>query len=196
MRYEEAIKILGVSYKTLGRYVKKGYIRTSYYELPKYKSRTKNYWDEDVYAMVGRKVKERGHKVVSYIRINNRTTESLARLAKQKESIHMFATARGIDIDDVYEDIGHGTDFSKAGRPEFHRLLQDIMKDDIDMVIIETKDRLMRVGIEILEALFKYYQCELLIINKHLGDTYYESEQSADLARLLASAKIDRIGSD
>lgn len=194
MLKEEAMQILDVSYSTLKRYVKKGLIRTTKYEMPGKRGKN-NYWDEDVYALVGRRI-QKGHEIAAYIRVNGSFKEDRAKLQEQRDKINMFAAARGLTVDRVYEDIAASTDFTEAKRPSFFELYRNILNGNVDAVIVDSKDRFTRIGWEILEMTFKHYGTDVLIINKAITDEYYQREQSEDLARLLAQAKIERISSE
>lgn len=152
-----------------------------------------NYWDEDVYALIGRKV-HRGHEVVGYIRVNGNHKEDRAKLEDQRNRMREFCSARGISLDKVYEDQCPSTEFSSKYRPALHEMIKRLLEGHIDAIIIDTKDRLFRIGFDVLEVMFKYHGTELIVMNPALTDDYYQKEQSEDLARLLAQAHIDRIG--
>jgi len=193
MTKQEALEILGVSWSSLRRYVDKGLVRTSKYEMPGKRGK-RNYWDEDVYAMIGRKI-HRGHEVVGYIRVNGVFKEDKEKLADQRARMRKFCNARGISLDRVYEDIAASTQFSTKKRPALHEMIQRVLSGHIDGIVIDTKDRLFRIGYEVLETMFKYHGTQLIVMNPALTDEYYQKEQSDDLAKLLAQAKIERISS-
>jgi len=193
MTKQEALEILGVSWSSLRRYVDKGLVRTSKYEMPGKRGK-RNYWDEDVYAMIGRKI-HRGHEVVGYIRVNGVFKEDKEKLADQRARMRKFCNARGISLDRVYEDIAASTQFSTKKRPALHEMIQRVLSGHIDGIVIDTKDRLFRIGYEVLETMFTYHGTQLIVMNPALTDEYYQKEQSDDLAKLLAQAKIERISS-
>jgi putative resolvase len=189
MTKREAMEVIGCSWSTLRRYVGKGYIRTSTRQ-----NGHKNYWDEDVYAMVGKRIGAREHWVVSYARVNGRSKKADQKIEEQKRIIYQWCAKRGLTIDKSYEDRGPSTEYSPSKRPGLHELLQDIFHKRVDAVVVETRDRIARIGWEIFKELFKYHGVELIIINKVIGDPYYQSEQAEDLAKILDQAKIDRVG--
>ncbi|MFW9948494.1 MAG: recombinase family protein [Candidatus Thorarchaeota archaeon] len=195
MTKNEALAVLGCSYSTLKRYAKKGLIRTYKYEM--YGKRGKNnYWDEDVYALVGKKIESKGHSVVGYVRVSGSFKKDLDNLESQKRLMREFCTRRGIALEKLYEDKGHSTDFSKSGRPAFHELLRDIISNRIQAVVIDTKCRLMRVGFELLEEICIYHGVDIVIMNPVLKDPYYLEEQTTDLTKLIERAGLDRIKKD
>lgn len=192
MTYKEALKILGVSYSTLQRYVKRGLIRRYRYEMPHMRGRM-NYWDEDVYALVGRKWTEE-NLIVGYVRVKGRSKQDLEKLQEQKEMMRQFCTRRGIALERVYEDIGPGTDFSADRRPGLHDLMQDILNNKVQALVVDRVDRLSRVGQELWSLWFRYNKCDLVIMNPALEDPYYQEEQSGDLATLIQRAGLERSG--
>jgi len=187
----EALAVLGCSYSTLKRYSKKGLIRVYKYEMYGKRGRH-NYWEEDVYAMVGKKMTKE-HWIVGYVRVGKRFKEDLAQLQSQKNLMRHFCTKRGISLEKVYEDIGASTDYSESGRPQFHQLLRDVMAGKVDAIVVDTKCRLTRVALEVYLELFKYHGTDLVIMNPVLIDPYYLSEQSDDLTKLIQTAGLDRV---
>lgn len=188
MYIKEVLQILGVSYGTVRHWVKKGKIRTS-------KSHIGNrlvYWDDDVWAMIGRRV-ARDHKVVAYCRVDGTTERKRGIMQRQQEKISIFATARSLSIDEVYEDWGLSTAFDPKSRPGLHSLLVDIIQGKIQTVIVETPDRLARVGWELFPTLFSYYGVELVIMNKAIKLAEYQEEQERDLQWILQRAGVERV---
>jgi hypothetical protein len=61
-------------------------------------------------------------------------------------------------------------------------------------VVIETPDRLARIGREIIEQLCRYYGVQLCYVNRAIQRPEYLAEQEKDIVRLLERAKIDRLG--
>lgn len=192
MTKNEALKVLGCSYSTLKRYSKKGIIRVYKYEMHGKRNKY-NYWDEDVYRLVGKIIEEKGHSVVGYVRVKGAFKADQDNLQKQKNNMREFCTRRGISLEKLYEDRGASTDYSKSGRPAFHELLRDIMSKRVQAVVIDTKCRLTRVAFEILEELCIYHGVDIVIMNPVLEDPYYLEEQSNDLAKLIRDAGLDRV---
>lgn len=194
MLWNKAMEVLGVSYSTLTRYTKAGKIRTSKYKMIGKMGKT-NYWDEDVYALVGRRLKRKAgaKEVAAYFRAGSASNEARARKEKSKDLVNKFCLARGITIDRIYEDTASGARWDYKARPDLHRLIQDIMKGDVAVLIVETKCRITRFGWEMFEELLKYYECELMVLNKVIDDPFYQEEQSDDVAVVLHKMKMDRL---
>ena len=61
------------------------------------------------------------------------------------------------------------------------------------MIIVETPDRLARVGWELFPAWFRYYGVEVVVINSAISVPEYQLEQEKDLTNLLLKAGVDRL---
>lgn len=72
-------------------------------------------------------------------------------------------------------------------------MLQDIIQKRVSAVVVETPDRLARIGRELIEQLCRYYGVQLVYVNRVIQKPEYLAEQEADLHRLLKKAKIDRL---
>jgi putative resolvase len=187
MLIRETMKVLGKSYSTVRRWADRGRIRTT-----KLENGHIMYWDEDVWSMVGKKI-SRESLVTLYCRVAG-TGESDRRLmADQQRILHTWCSARGLQVDRLYEDWAPSTEYSIEERPGLHLLLQDIIQKRVAAVIVETPDRLARIGRELIEQLCRYYGVQLVYVNKAIQRPEYLAEQEKDLERLLKKAKIDRL---
>ena len=55
-------------------------------------------------------------------------------------------------------------------------MMQMIIRGDVEMLVIENKDRLVRFGYEILEKMFKYFGCKILVLNDILENKSLENK--------------------
>lgn len=114
-------------------------------------------------------------------------------MSSQKKTVQDFCSARGISLDGIYEDRASGAKWDHRSRPALHELLKEVFTGNINAIVLETGCRLSPFGIDVYKSLFKYYACELIVINKFIDDEYYQAEQSDDISVILNQAKIDRI---
>ena len=70
-------------------------------------------------------------------------------------------------------------------RNDFQELIRRVISNEIAMVVIENKDRLVRFGYEILEQIFKYFGCTILVLNDVLENKTYEQELTDDLISII-----------
>lgn len=184
---KEAMEVLGCSYNTLKAWTKKGRIR--YSEDAKGR---KIYWDDDVYALLGKRL-VRDNWAVAYCRVAGTTESDRKLMLSQQQAVRSWCLQRGVQLEKVYDDWCPATDFSLDWRPGLHELIQDVIKKRVSLVIVETQDRLARVGWELFPAWFRYYGVEVVVIDQAIGRPEYRLEQERDLANLLLKAGVDRL---
>lgn len=175
MKSKEALKLLGVTRATLCKYVKEGTI-----EVTKKKNGYYNYKDESVFAFLGLKKERHNNKVISYSRVS--TQNQKEQLKEQTQRIYESCISRGIKLDKQIEDIKSGMSFDRKG---FDELCQEIIRGNVQMVVIENKDRLMRFGYEMFEQFFKYFGTTILVLNDEISNKTYEQELTDDLISII-----------
>ena len=188
MYASEAMGLLGCSYNGLRKWGSRGKIRRFKDDRGKW-----IYNDDDVYAMIGKRV-AKDSWVTAYYRVAGTTESDRRIMAEQQSLVHQWCAARGLSIDQQYEDWAPSTEYSLQERPGLHLLLQDIIQKRVSAVVVETPDRLARIGREIIEQLCRYYGVQLCYVNRAIQRPEYVLEQEKDLVRLLERAKIDRLG--
>ena len=72
-----------------------------------------------------------------------------------------------------------------ADRKQFQEVLQMIIQGEVELLVLENKDRLVRFGYEILEQMFKYFGCKILVLNDILENKTYEQELTEDLISII-----------
>ena len=173
---KEVTKILGITQQTLWKYAKSGKVKIkaklsrSYYE----------YDDDSVYTLIGQKKEKKSRKIISYARVS--TQNQKKQLAEQNQRIYDSCISRGLKLDKQFFDIKSGM---TSDRKEFQEVLQMIIRGDVELLVIENKDRLVRFGYEILEQIFKYFGCKILVLNDILENKLYEQELTEDLISII-----------
>lgn len=168
------MKLLQISRVTLWKYVKEGKIRGE-----KINNRY-IYNDDDVYKLIGIK-KEKKNKInVSYSRVSTQSQKD--QLKEQTKRIYESCISRNVNLDEQIEDVKSGMDGSRKG---FNDLLRKIIQGDVELVIIENKDRLVRFGFDVLETIFRYFGTKILVLNDALDNRSYEQELTDDLISII-----------
>jgi putative resolvase len=103
--------------------------------------------------------------VVIYARVSSR--DQLSDLTRQIERLKQFATARGLRIERVVDEIGSGLN---GRRKKLTKLLEE---PDVKIILVEHKDRLARFGVEFIEATLRSSGRRLIVVE--------ETEGTADL---------------
>jgi len=71
----------------------------------------------------------------------------------------------------IVEDIGSGLNYNKKGLLELIKLIES---NQIERIVLNYKDRLLRFGSEIIFEICKYHGIEIVIINEDEIKTYEE----------------------
>jgi Predicted site-specific integrase-resolvase len=168
LKPKEVCQKLGISYRTLQSYVKKGYIKPIVLQSGKWRFR-----EEDVERLMGI---IRRRKVILYARVSSNTQkDDLVNQVKYLEE-------NVKEYDQVITDVGSSLNMKRRG---FVKLLSMILNNEVSKVIIAYPDRLVRFGFEILEEVCKAHNCELVVLNRE--DKTPEQELVEDLISILVS---------
>jgi len=168
MKPKEVCQRLGISYRTLQSYVKKGYIKLVILQSGKWRFR-----EEDVEKLMGI---VRKRKVILYARVSSNTQKDdlINQVKYLEENVK--------DYDQVITDVGSGLNMKRKG---FLKLLRMILNNEVSKVVIAYPDRLVRFGFEIIEEACKAHNCEIVVLNNE--DKTPEQELIKDLISILVS---------
>ena len=167
LKPKEVCQRLGISYRTLQSYVKKGYIKPVILQSGKWRFK-----EEDVERLMGI---VRKRKVILYARVSsNKQKDDLINQVKYLEE-------NVKEYDQVITDVGSSLNMRKG----FLKLLRMILNNEVSKVVIAYPDRLVRFGFEIIEEVCKAHNCELVVLNKE--NKTPEQELIEDLISILVS---------
>lgn len=175
MKAKDVMKILGITRTSLHNYIVRGWIR--YEVMP---NGYYNYNDDDVYAFIGNKKQKKNKKIISYSRVS--TQNQKAQLKEQTQRIYESCVSRGIQLDEQIEDIESGMSFDRKG---FQKLCEMVIQNEVELIVIENKDRLMRFGFESFEGMFRYFGTKILVLSEEIQNKTYEQELSEDLISII-----------
>jgi excisionase family DNA binding protein len=168
LKYKEVCQKLGISYRTLQSYVKKGYIQPVILQSGKWRFR-----EEDVEKLMGI---VRNRKVILYARVSsNMQKDDLVNQVKYLEE-------NVKEYDQVITDVGSSLNMKRKG---FLKLLGMILNNEVSKIVIAYPDRLVRFGFEIIEEVCKAHNCEIVVLNNE--DKTPEQEVIKDLISILVS---------
>ena len=169
---QEFAEMIGVSVKTLQRWDKEGKLKA--YRTPT----NRRYYTHNQYVDYMGDGNSKHGKTVIYARVS--TSNQKDDLRNQIEFLKQYANAKGIIVDEVFEDIGSGLDYN---RKKWNKLIEDCMLGLIKTVIVAHKDRFIRFGYEWFERFLKSNGVEVIVVNNET--TSLEQELVNDLISII-----------
>lgn len=169
----DAAKFYGVSKDTLRRWEKIGKL------IPEKTLKGHRRYD------INKTANNLNKKIICYARVS--TSGQKEDLNRQICLLETFCAAKGFSFE-VIKDIGSGLNYNKQG---FKKLLNLISTDQLDKLLVVTKDRLLRFGSEIIFQLCQDKNIEVIEINKSEDETF-EQELVNDILEIITvfSAKL------
>ena len=149
MKAKEIMLKYGICRETLWRWVKSGKIK--YVKTP---SGRYDYIDKI------EPINSSNKKTVIYSRCS--TSGQKDNLERQIERLKLFASANGLLVDHVYQEIASALNYN---RREYRKLYKDIISNNISTIIIEYKDRLLRIGFDDFQELCNLFNVKLIIVD-------------------------------
>ena len=131
----------------------------------------------------------RGYKRSKIIAIYARVWEKRAKkrrklMQEQIRDVLDYTTSKNIPVKRIYRAYGFSLDFSRDTRKGFHALIYDVIRNRVDVVIIESPDRLSGVAFELIVQMFKYFGTKIVFLNEMPVNTKYRNEMVSELSEL------------
>lgn len=150
----EFSKILGVSAQTLRNWDKNGKLHPHHTSSNGYRY----YSCEQLHEVMKRKV-NLDRVVIGYCRVSSNKQKD--ELEKQIEQMKCYLETQAKPFE-IISDIGLGTNYKKKGLKE---LLKKISQNKVEKVVVLYRDRLLRVGFELVEYIASLYDCEIEVLD-------------------------------
>lgn len=161
---KEVAQLAGVNLDTVRRWDSKGLIKS--YRTD---GGHRRYDAESVYSYIGQpKITRQDKYSLIYARVSTRNREN--DLNRQIELLEMFCSSKGWRYK-VIKDIGSGLNYNKKGLIELIRLIET---NQIDRLVINYKDRLLRFGNEIIFEICKWHNVDVVVVSEDESKTYEE----------------------
>lgn len=170
---EEAAQLLGVSKSTMRRWEEEGRLKPE--RTP---GGHRRYRSEELTQMVMHPRLKTDRVTIAYARVSSH--DQKAALERQAILLSEFCTKNGW-THEVICDLGSGLNYHKKG---LKALLQRIMRNDVERLVITHKDRLLRLGAELVFAICEEFQTEVVIVNQS-EDSSDEDELTQDVLEII-----------
>jgi len=169
----QAAKILGVSIMTLRRWDEAGRlvsIRTEgghrRYDISKIKPET-----------IHKSEYRDTRKTIAYARVSSYDHKD--ELERQKQTLELFCSKNGWQFE-VITDYGSGVNYYKKG---LTKLLDAIIDERAGRLVLTHKDRLLRLGAELVFSICEAKGVEVVLINEK-DDTAFEEDLATDVLEI------------
>jgi excisionase family DNA binding protein len=117
-------------------------------------------------------------KTIAYARVSGH--DQKPDLEKQKQVLELFCSKNGWTFE-IITDLGSGMNYQKKG---LRKLLNAILDDSVGRLVLTHKDRLLRLGAELVFAVCEAKGVEVVIINKG-DDTTFEEDLAMDVLEII-----------
>lgn len=156
MNIKEASEYLHVAQGTLRRWEREGLIKPSRTE-----GGHRRYSEEDLLLLLSKKgmISSSDKYTIGYCRVS--TNAQKDDLQRQIDTVSNYCAAKGYQFK-MISDIGSGLNYKKTG---LNKLIELICTNQIDRIVINYKDRLVRNGFELIEKVCKMHNVSIEIIN-------------------------------
>ena len=169
MKAKEVMLKYDICRVTLWRWIKEGKI--NYIKLP---SGRYDYLD-----MNQPLAKTFNRKTIIYSRCS--TTSQKENLERQINRLKDFASSNGFIVDECYSEIASALNYN---RKQYRKLYKEIISNNIERIIIEYKDRLLRIGFDDFKELCNLFNVELIIVDNSI-DKSKQQEITEDLISII-----------
>lgn len=172
----DAANLLGVTIQTLRNWDKKGLLKPD--ELTKggarrYKIETLKNINKNIVF------NNDNLKTIAYARVSSHDQKN--DLIRQSQVLEMYCSKQGFNYE-LIQDLGSGMNYYKKG---LTKLLNMILKDNVQRLVLTHKDRLLRFGAELVFAICEAKNVEVIIINKGDETPNFEEELAKDVLEII-----------
>lgn len=119
-------------------------------------------------------------KTLIYSRVS--TSSQKDNLYRQTDRLKTFCASRGLVVDDVYEEIGSALNYN---RRLYLKLLKAVLNKEVTTIVVEYKDRLLRVGFEEFKYICDHSGIDLIVVDNTESTKTYTQEITEDLVSII-----------
>ena len=177
----QASELLGVNIMTLRRWINSGKIKYC-----KTIGKHRRYLLSEILSLQGKEVENENLNedvVAIYTRVSSNDQKQHGDLDRQKTRVMEYCVSKGYKVGYILDDCCSGM---KYNRPKLDKLYQLVINREINKVVVEHKDRLVRFGFDCIKTFFNSYGVEIEYVEETLPKSF-ESELVEDVMSLTTS---------
>ena len=123
-------------------------------------------------------LRKQDRKTLAYARVSSHDQKN--DLEWQKRVLELYCAQQNWTFE-LISDLGSGVNYYKKG---LKRLLNEILAGNVGRLVITHKDRLLRLGAELVFSICEAKQVEVVIVNKG-EDTTFEEDLATDVLEII-----------
>ena len=174
-RTREVAEILNISVSAVKKWIKQGRIKAvrvgKLWMIPE--SEVKRF-------LYGAQPKE--VRAVIYARVSSDKRRKESNLDRQVERLRSYCSAKGYKVVDVITDVASGLNEERSG---LQKLFNLVVGKQVDVVVVEFRDRLTRFGFEYLRRFFESHGVRIEVVEE--SEKSYEEELVEDFVSIITS---------
>jgi len=136
--------------------------------------------ESELRRFLGEKPKE--IRAVIYARVSSHKQKKDGNLERQTERLRQYCSAKGYKVIDVITDVASGL---KEDRSGLQKLFKMVESKEVDVVVVEFKDRLTRFGFDYLKRFFESHSVRVEVAEESEKD--YMEELIEDFVSIIIS---------
>ncbi|MEM4970904.1 MAG: IS607 family transposase [Sulfolobales archaeon] len=172
-RTREVAEFLNISVSAVKKWIRQGRIRAvrigKLWMIPE--SEVKRF----LYGAQPREV-----RAVIYARVSSDKQKSI--LERQIERLRSYCSAKGYKVVDMITDVASGLNEERSG---LQKLFNMVVGKQVDVVVVEFRDRLARFGFEYLRRFFESHGVVIEVVEE--SEKSYEEELIEDFISIITS---------
>ena len=174
-RTREVAELLNISVSGVKKWIKEGKIRAI---------RVGRFWmiPESEVKRILLGIKPSEMRAVIYARVSSHKQRKDGDLDRQVERLRSYCSAKGYKVVDVITDVASGLNEERSGLLKLFNL---IIGKQIDVVVVEFKDRLTRFGFEYLRRWFESHGVKIDVVEE--SEKGYIEELVEDFISIVSS---------
>ena len=173
-RVSEVARMLNVSGVAVRKWIKSGKLKAR---------RIGKLWmipESELKRFLGEKPRE--IRAVIYARVNSHKQRKDCNLDRQIGRLRNYCSAKGYKVIDIITDVASGLNEDRNG---LHKLFDIVEKHQVDVVVVEFKDRLTRFGFNYLKRYFESHGIRVEVVEE--TENGYMEELIEDFVSIVIS---------
>lgn len=173
-KVSEVARMLNVSPVAVRKWIKSGKLGAK---------RVGKLWmipEEDLKRFLGEKPKET--RAIIYARVSSYKQKKDGNLERQIERLRSYCAAKGYKIVGIVTDIASGL---KEDRSGLQKIFSAVENKEVDVIVVEFKDRLTRFGFQYIERFFSSHGVRIEVVEE--SEKSYMEELVDDFVSIIIS---------